>query len=229
MWVWFQMIKSILKLAMCLSIWVIASVPGSAATKAVEQASQPSQQIALRRHRYQGDVYLLRGFGDVFSRGLDDMGAKLQSLGIDAKVGRHTDWRRATTAIIANQKKYGRVPVVLIGHSLGANAIIRIAEKLQRHKITVQYLATFEPTEQLEIPSNVKRAVNYYLSNSSMGLPLKKQRGSRGSFKNINLVSVPGVGHFNIDEQKNLQKKVISRVLRFVKPNRRKKSAHLMQ
>jgi hypothetical protein len=38
------------------------------------------------------------------------MGAKLQSLGIDAKVGRHTDWRRVTTAIIANQKKYGRVP-----------------------------------------------------------------------------------------------------------------------
>ncbi len=202
-----------------------------AETALIENLHEPTvyYQIAARKSHYQGDVYLVRGFGNYFSRGLDEIGTQLNARGIAAKVIRHADWRFAARTIIANQKKYGPVPIVLIGHSLGANAIIHIAEKLQRQKIMVQYLATFEPTRNLRIPANVKLAVNYYLSNSSMGIPLKKQRGSRGSFKNINLASAKGIGHFNIEEQKVLQQVIISQVLRLVKPSRKRKSAHLSQ
>ena len=189
----------------------------------------PAYELAARKFNYQGDVFLLRGFANVFSRGLDQISAELNARGIKAEVFHHTSWRYAARTIIANQKKYGRVPVVLIGHSLGANAIIRIAERLKKHKIRVQYLATFEPTQSLKVPSNVAVAVNYYLSNSSMGLPLKKARGSRGSFENKNMISIEGIGHFNIEEQPVLQRTVINRVMRYVKPLNSKKSAHLLK
>jgi len=189
----------------------------------------PAYEAAAIKSNYQGDVFLLRGFADIFSRGLDEIGAKLNSKGINAEVIRHTSWRYAARKIINNQKKYGGVPVVLIGHSLGANAVIRIAERLKRHKIMVQYLVTFEPTQTLEIPSNVGVAVNYYLSNSSMGLPLNKARGSRGAFENRNMVDIEGIGHFNIEKQPLLQQTVIDRVLRYVKPVKVKKSAQLSE
>ncbi len=209
------MFKLILKNLMLISVFFMLSISSQAGT------------LAARKSNYQGDVFLLRGFANIFSRGLDEIGAKLQAKGINAQVHHHTSWRYAARTIIANQKKYGRVPVVLIGHSLGANAIIRIAERLKKHKIRVQYLVTFEPTQSLIVPSNVGVAVNYYLSNSSMGLPLEKARSSRGKFENKNMIAIEGIGHFNIEKQRVLQRSVIARVLHYVKPTRTRKSAQL--
>ncbi len=189
----------------------------------------PAHELAAIKSNYQGDVFLLRGFADIFSRGLDDIGARLKAKGIDAEVIGHTSWRYVARTIIDNQKKYGGVPVILIGHSLGANAVIRIAKQLNEHKIKVQYLVTFEPTQTLEIPSNVDIAINYYLSNSTMGVPLTKAQGSSGTFENRNMVDIEGIGHFNIEKQPMLQQTVIDRVLKYVKPVNVKKSAQLLK
>jgi hypothetical protein len=225
------MIKMILKTILLVSVIFTLSVSSRAETSPVPlpQVSRSAYELVARKSNYQGDVFLLRGFADIFSLGLDEMGAKLNARGIKAQVIRHTSWRYAALTIIANQKKYGRVPVVLIGHSLGANAIIRIADYLKKHRIIVQYLVTFEPTRRLIVPSNVSVAVNYYLSNSSMGLPLEKARGSRGKFVNKNMIAIDGIGHFNIEKQAALQRSVINRVLFYVKPLKFKKSAQLLQ
>ncbi len=186
--------------------------------------STEGNRFVAQNTLYQGDVFLLRGFGNVFSRGLDQIGQRLDRRGIKTTVAHHTTWRSAAAQIITNQKRYGHSPVVLIGHSLGANAVVFIAQRLQKHNIKVQYLVTLEPTKSLVVPSNVDAAVNYYLSDSAMGLPLKKQRNSRGSFRNVDLVDVRGIGHFSIEKDAEVQRKIIENVLLYLTPSPGKKA-----
>jgi len=164
-----------------------------------------------------GDVYLLRGFGDVFSKGLDEIGKKLNQSGIDAKVIGHGQWQTALKTIVANRKRYGKRPVVLIGHSLGANAAIRIARGLKRENIRVNYMATFAATDPSPVPSNVRRATNYYFAKNGWGEPLRRGNGFRGRLRNIDFSKDKKVGHFNIDEQPKLHRQVIANTRRHLR------------
>ncbi len=186
-------------------------------------AVQSTIELAAKRTKHQGDIYLLRGFAGVFSRGLDNIGTKLADRGVTAKVIPHSDWVSATNQIISNQKRYGRKPVVLIGHSLGANAIIRMATELKKKRIRVDYMATFAATNPTLVPSNVRKITNYYFKTDGWGKPIKVARGFRGRLKNIDFSKSSTVGHFNIDKQPRLQAQVINNVLRIVK---RRKSAN---
>ncbi|MEO0547513.1 MAG: lipase [Pseudomonadota bacterium] len=208
-------------------LWVIAAaaVPAQAdsiITNVFKQFSTAPTELVVdqlassKRHR--GDVYLLRGFGNVFSRGLDQMGEKLNNRGIEAQVISHTNWRTALTAILANRKKFGRKPVVLIGHSLGANQAITIAAELKKRRIRVDYLVTFAATNPKPIPSNVRKVTNYYFETDGWGKPIVKGPGFKGRMKNIDFSKDEKVGHFNIEKQPRLQEQVIRNVLRFVRP-----------
>lgn len=167
-------------------------------------------QVAARR----GDVYLLRGFADVFSRGLDEMGASLNARGVEAHVQGHLTWRGVARKIIADRKRYGPMPVVLVGHSLGANAIIGVAERLAKQGIAVDYMATFAATDPDPVPRNVRRVVNYYFATNGWGEPLVPGPGFRGSLRNRDFSRSATVGHFNIDKQRPLQAEVVGEILR---------------
>ena len=164
-----------------------------------------------------GDVYLLRGFGNVFSKGLDEIGKKMNRSGIKAKVISHGQWQTALRTIVANRKRYGKRPVVLIGHSLGANAAIRIARGLKREKIRVNYMVTFAATDPSPVPSNVRKATNYYFSKDGWGEPLRRGYGFRGRLHNIDFSKDKNIGHFNIDEQPKLHRQVIANTRRHLR------------
>ena len=165
-----------------------------------------------------GDVFLLRGFADVFSRGLDQMAATLNHQGIDAEVTNHLSWRAVAIEIIDRQKRTGPRPVVLVGHSLGANAVIQIAEFLKKQHITVQYMAIFAATGPDPVPSNVRRVDNFYFSTHGWGEPLTGARDFSGTLRNRDYASANGVGHFNIDKQPEIQRAVLANILRYVQP-----------
>lgn len=120
----------------------------------------------------QADVYLLRGFGDIFSTGIDEIGKQLQANGVDAHVEGHQAWRFVLNQILADQRKNPRAPVILIGHSLGANAVIDIAAALEQKGIQVAYMATFAATAPAPLPGNIRRVVNFYFKQHGWGLPL---------------------------------------------------------
>lgn len=181
-------------------------------------ASTKAPLKVSKARRHQGDVFLLRGFANVFSRGLDQMGDKLQKRGIDAKVIPHGNWETALSTILANRRKHGRKPVVLIGHSLGANKAILLADALRKKRIRVDYLVTFAATNPTPIPSNVRKVTNYYFKTDGWGEPIEKGPGFRGRLKNIDFSNSKTIGHFNIEKQPRLQNQVIRNVLRFVKP-----------
>lgn len=170
--------------------------------KSLAQAAEP------------GEVYLLRGFADVFSRGLDEMGSQLRARGVDARVQGHLGWRGVARAIIANTKSQGREPVILVGHSLGANAVISIAERLADQGIPVDYMAIFAATDPDPVPANVRRVVNYYFETNGWGEPLRPGPGFRGSLVNKDFSRSATVGHFNIDKQRPLQAEVVGEILR---------------
>ncbi len=180
-----------------------------------------SSKNANLRGKAPSNIYLLRGFGDVFSKGLDAIGAKLQKRGINAQVKSHSNWQSITREIIMNRKRHGRKPVVLIGHSLGANAVLKIGRQLKRNRIRVDYMATFAATNPVPVSSNVRRITNYYFKKDGWGKPVKRGAGFRGVLKNIDFSGNKSIGHFNIDEQPKLQNQVIRNILRYVRSRKR--------
>jgi pimeloyl-ACP methyl ester carboxylesterase len=163
------------------------------------------------------NVYLLRGIADVFSRGLDSMGATLVRRGIDARVVNHSSWARIAQQIIADRKRHRGRPVVLVGHSLGANAAIRIAERLQRANIPVGYIATLAATNPDPIPSNVRRVDNYYFKSGGWGVKIVGDPNFSGTLRNRDLSGTEGTGHFNLDDQPAIQREVLRNVARYAR------------
>ncbi len=175
-----------------------------------------STYATTAQHNSKGIVYFVRGILGVFSRGLDQMGETLNDQGINATVINHQAWKKAAVTIANHHKKNKKAPIILVGHSWGANAILRIAKFLQQRDIKVQYFVTFEPNINLPVPANVESAANYYLSNSLLGQKLKKQQGSRGKLQNVDLITIDGIGHFNIEKQTRVQKLVVKNILYYL-------------
>ncbi len=168
------------------------------------------------------DVYFLRGFGDVFSRGLDQIASTLKRKRVKATVLSYGQWPNVVSRIVANRKKYGRRPVILVGHSLGANAALRVAKALKKKRISVSYMATLAATAPPPASSNIRKLTNYYFKKDGWGKPVRGGPGFRGVLKNIDFSKNKKVGHFNIDSQPRLQREVVRNVLRHI---RRSKSA----
>jgi pimeloyl-ACP methyl ester carboxylesterase len=165
----------------------------------------------------QGEVYLLRGFADVFSRGLDQIAGSLGADGVEAHVVSHVQWRMVLRDILDDRERLGPRPIVLVGHSLGANAAIQVAEELKKRRISVQYLVTLAATEPDPVPSNVMRADNFYFRTKGWGEPLVPAAGFSGSLRNLDFSNAGGVGHFNIDKQPAIQHELLSNIEHYVR------------
>jgi len=170
-----------------------------------------------------GEVYLLRGLANVFSRGMDTMGAKMIRAGLDARVYNHSVWKTLADNIIArNKKKQVSYPIVIMGHSLGGNASAQMAKYLGENNIKVQYVVAFDPTVTTYVGKNVNRVINFYLPNDSNTNVIKKGPGFRGALKNINVRGVRGLKHTTIEKDSNFHNQVINRTLRYTKKRRRR-------
>src|SRR3954451_7952608 len=131
--------RSALILSLLTGCWIMAVQPVPAAP--LPDVGRPATPI-IEAAAAGGEVYMLRGFGDVFSRGLDQLAQSLSADGIEAHVVSHGQWRMVLRDILQDRQRSGARPIVLVGHSLGANAAIQIAEELKKRHISVQYLVT---------------------------------------------------------------------------------------
>ena len=78
-----------------------------------------------------GHVYALRGLINVFSYGMDEMVAKCKRRGIQASAHGHGEY--PTLAIEAAAKvKSGKGPIIIIGHSYGADAAVSMAKEMKK-------------------------------------------------------------------------------------------------
>src|SRR6202011_407665 len=148
-------------------------------------------------------VYLLRGWFGVFSTGLDSVAAELRTKGIKAETVGHLAWKTTVANIIKWHAAGNTGPLVLVGHSQGANNVIDMARSLEARKIPVDLLVTLAPFMQDPLPSNVVRAVNYYQS-PGWGAPLTTDRDFHGKLSNINVGDDWTIAHVSIDKSSRI-------------------------
>lgn len=161
-----------------------------------------------------GYVYALRGLINVFSYGMDEMIAKCKRRGIQASAHGHGEY--PTLAIEAAAKvKSGKGPIIIIGHSYGADAAVSMANQMKKLGAPVALLVLYGPTvDPLPIPSNVRSVVNYYqTTTAAWRAKAVKGPGFSGSINNINLDKADDVTHFNIEKLDRLQNQAMSRIV----------------
>jgi hypothetical protein len=157
-------------------------------------------------------VYLLRGWFGVFSAGMDALSDELQGKGIKAEAIGHLAWR-ATVSKIASDRAAGKTgPLVLVGHSQGANNVIEMARELEKKKIPVDLLVTLAPFMQDPVPGNVVRALNYYQAGG-WGAPLAGDAGFRGRISNVDMGGEIGTFHINIDKSAKVQADIAREII----------------
>ena len=163
-----------------------------------------------------GHIYLLRGFAGIFSTGLDSLAEQLNRRGYHATVHSYTE-ELALASEAAREQKSGKGPIIIIGHSFGAEAAATMAQDMKAQGASVALIVSYGPTVSMTIPSNVRQVINYYQGD----VPFKKGPGFTGRMTNINLDKSEGINHFNVEKVERLQKQVIVHVQAIASPSKR--------
>jgi hypothetical protein len=108
-------------------------------------------------------------------------------------------------------------PIILVGHSLGANEQIKVARNLNKLGIPVDLLVTVDAVSQTIVPSNVRYAMNFYKPGyvpMFSGLKLKAVDPQKTRIDNINVTTLKGitVNHFTIDKDPIVQAMIMKEV-----------------
>lgn len=108
-------------------------------------------------------VHLLRGWGDLYSAGLDSLASELQADGVEAVLHGWPAWPEVSDEIIAELQASDPPGLVLIGHSFGGDDIVRVAEDLKAVGLGVRLLVLVDGTNPGPIPDNVDRCLQFYI------------------------------------------------------------------
>jgi len=188
-------------------------------------ASAPNDSQAAEPSSPYGTVLVVRGIFTVFSLGLDDLAFQLKKLRLDVHV---------TPAVLAYDTADGicwkyasgqlRGPIILIGHSLGADMLSGLARRIGTRGFPVDLMIMIDSTNPSNVPPNVRRCVNLYQSNASpswfrifRGAPIQAESQWTQLFNvDIRTLSHHGeadkIDHFNIDESPWIHQMVIREV-----------------
>jgi hypothetical protein len=178
-----------------------------------------------------GNVYLVRGLIGIFSFGMDELAEKLEAQNIRCNVYQDAQSKQLASEL---KRKYAaakqREPIVLIGHSLGADDVISIAHTLDEANIPVDLLVTIDAVNPRVVPKNVRTALNYYKPHALdgipalRGIPVEPAVPGKMAVYNMSLTEnrkdlmVQGTNHFNIDKNPRVHEDVIKQVLQVCRP-----------
>lgn len=201
----------------------ILLLSGAFLSGCVDLAAQDSAKQLRTASYAKGDVYTMRGgLGGVFSKGMNTLQSTLER---DHEIRTaSTVWYKANelSDFIIHQYQTGkrRGPIVLIGHSLGANEQINVAQRLYGAHIPVELLVTVETVLPIKIPPNVKMALNLYQPSPIFvpmfsGLKVKAMDPHQTKIENIDVSTIEGisVNHFTIDKNTEVQKIMLQHIL----------------
>jgi hypothetical protein len=155
-------------------------------------------------------VYLFRGLADIFSTGMDVLTDELNKRGVYATSHSHTEWKALAERAAADYKAGKEGPIILIGHSLGADAVMEMADYLGDKSVPVALVMPFDGTQSFAASGNVGRVINFTQRDYAY---MRKGSGFRGTLVNVDVSSDPDIGHLNIDKSPRLHARAISEVL----------------
>jgi len=175
-------------------------------------AKEASAQQAGARSGQQARIYMMRGLLGIFSLGIDSLAGKLRAQGYEPQILGWDQWGQIASEILANNRYGDTSQIILIGHSLGSNSTIQVANAIQQQNIPVDLIVTFDITQPLQVPRNVQRFINFF-QNNGFGERAVPGYGFTGELQNIDLTADSTIGHGNIDEIPRLQQAVVDKVL----------------
>lgn len=190
----------------------------------MDLASQNKTKQKKEGTYIKGQVYTMRGLGGIFSTGMNRLENTLDDYYHIRTAS--TIWYKANELSDYIAKHYQsnelKGPIVLIGHSLGANEQIKVAQNLNKVHIPVDLLITVDAVCPVKIPPNVKRVLNLYkpaLVPMFSGLKVKAVDPESTHINNFNVATIKNVyvNHFTIDKNREIQKIMLENVLAVVK------------
>lgn len=172
-------------------------------------------------HReYEGEVHTMLGGLGVFSTGMKELSSSVERVyHIPAP---SEMWYNAGNVVRAVETYYRshpnhHHPIILVGHSLGANEQIAVARQLNRKGISVDLLVTVDAVSRIYVPANVKYVMNFYkpgIVPMFSGLRLKAEAPEKTTIDNINVNNLKGirVNHFTIDKEPVVQAMIMDKI-----------------
>lgn len=199
--------------ALCLISLVSGFAPAAAQpiTASTEALISPPPPTTPGRAR----VYLFRGaLGPFFSRGIDRLTERFQDAGITANVYEFTICRLIAAQAI-NDYRENPAPIVLIGHSMGGFCVLKFAEILEAEGIHADLVVAIDPAHVTpDVPLNVDRFINIFLSKSVLGGgDVKPKPGYQGHYASFDLSLHDEVSHINIEKMDTVQQQLVTKVL----------------
>jgi hypothetical protein len=166
-----------------------------------------------------GEVHTMRGGLGIFSKGMNQLRDSVaEKYHISS---RSTMWYNAgeVSRNIINRyyKQKEHRPIILVGHSLGANEQIKVARNLNDAGVPVALLVTVDAVSQTIVPPNVKQVLNVYKPGyvpMFSGLKLRAVNPEKTNIENVNvdLLKEVNVNHFTIDKDKVVQAMILDKV-----------------
>ena len=174
-----------------------------------------------------GHVYCMRGWLGIFSTGMDALADEIDTkTGVPAVSVADEEWRRLKGWLIQQREK-GQIqePLVLLGHSWGADDMIRVSEELQAQHISVDLLVLIDPVTPPPVPSNVKRVYCVYKSHPASdavpfwrGVPAAVADPKITPIQNIDLrtaklgFDTTAIDHINIEKSPDVHRMVMDQI-----------------
>jgi thioesterase superfamily protein len=189
-----------------------AGVPASSYAQTAPAAGAASTSPATAK---QVQVDLLRGLADIFSRGMDTLTDKLNRQGYSARVYSTNGWQAVAHRIADKYTRGHKDIIVIIGHSLGANAAFDIANQLDRQNIPIELIVTFDATRPQPAPKNVLHLVNLYQQNG-FGEKVSAGPDFKGELTNIDLTADKSLSHTTIEKSPRLHALVMQKIVEIV-------------
>jgi alpha-beta hydrolase superfamily lysophospholipase len=163
-------------------------------------------------------VYLLRGLMNIFSLGMDTLATELDRRGVYTTVDNHADWQSLADGAAARYKAGTEGPIILIGHSLGADAVMEMAEYLGRKGVPVALVVPFDGTQSFYASPNVARVLNITQRDYAY---MRRGAGFHGTLVNVDVSSDRSIDHLTIDKSPRLHARVIGEVMAVIGGSRR--------
>ena len=196
----------------------------------------PMQRAQESRFVREGHVYCILGWLGIWSRGVDAIAQRADTeLGIHATSLDNPEWKKLAS-FVKTEHQAGRLsgPLVLVGHSIGADDQIRVAKRLNQWDIPVDLLILIDPTVPGVIPPNVRHCVNIFKSHPGLdtvpafrGVRVHSANPARTLTQNINLrrtkveFDTQVINHFNITKIKGVQDMVLAEIAKACPPKKR--------
>jgi hypothetical protein len=155
-------------------------------------------------------VYLMRGLLNIFSLGMDQLAVQIERHGIDASVYNHTLYQAVDSEIVAKYRAGDHGPYILVGHSLGADAVMTMAQELNGYGVPVALVVPFDGTGSYLAARNVACVLNL---TQRVYAYMRPGPGFHGNLRNVDVSSDTSIDHFTIDKTPRLQAVALSSVL----------------